>query len=447
MWAIYKLVGNFGWSVVIFTFIFKAATFPLTLKQQKNMAISQLFMPRVKEIQRNYRTNQTKMQEEMAKLQKEGYNPMGGCGSMALLLIITFGLIDVVYKPMTHFEHFDKSDIAIIKQIGMETDYAGAVLSNPADAEIIYSIADNKADKSALITSGTEPKVPDIDNAVSATKITNEQREKLGTFVELNFAELNSKESRISNATQKKIEQVNVYFTKGLQSELFTVKSYEQNPDAFVKSGKIGESTLARLTSLKDNMDFFGIDLGEVPKLGFNRLMLVPVISVVFSLSQMLLMQYINKKTNPDLAAQGGASMKIMLLFQPVFSFIIALQVPAGVGFYWATSYAFGILQSLLIYKFYPPEKMRAEAQEKLKMQTVKYNTTAVVRDVNNAGGVKEKRIADMSGKEQKEYYKKRLEEARKADAERYGEADAEEDFDLDKAIAERIKAEQGEQD
>ena len=106
MWACYALVQNVGWAIIIFTLIMRAAMFPINLKQQKNTAVSQLYMPRVREIQTKYKNNQQKQQEEMMKLQKEGYNPAGGCLPMVLTFVILFGVIDVVYKPMTHMEHF-----------------------------------------------------------------------------------------------------------------------------------------------------------------------------------------------------------------------------------------------------------------------------------------------------------------------------------------------------
>ena len=71
MWLCYLLVNNFGFAIIIFTLIVKAATFPLNLKQQKNQAKTQLFAPKVKEIQTKYRNNQMKMQEELAKLQQQ----------------------------------------------------------------------------------------------------------------------------------------------------------------------------------------------------------------------------------------------------------------------------------------------------------------------------------------------------------------------------------------
>ena len=78
MWPIYLLLQNFGWAILIFTVIVKIAMLPLQIKQQKNMAFSQLFAPKVKEIQQKYRNNRDKQAEEMQKLQAQGYNTAGG---------------------------------------------------------------------------------------------------------------------------------------------------------------------------------------------------------------------------------------------------------------------------------------------------------------------------------------------------------------------------------
>lgn len=55
MWVVYLLVNNFGWAMVIFAVIVKLAMFPLTLKQQKNMAKTQLFTPKMQELQKKIR--------------------------------------------------------------------------------------------------------------------------------------------------------------------------------------------------------------------------------------------------------------------------------------------------------------------------------------------------------------------------------------------------------
>ena len=116
--------------------------------------------------------------------------------------------------------------------------------------------------------------------------------------------------------------------------------------------------------------------------------------------------------------------MKIMLLMMPFVSLFIVFSVPAGAGFYWSVSYLFGIAQSLIMYKFWPSDKIRAEAQAKMEAQAEEreQKTTVVTVDADGNTTEKTERISKLTQKEIKELNKKKLEAARRADAEKYGE-------------------------
>ncbi|MCL2754939.1 MAG: YidC/Oxa1 family membrane protein insertase, partial [Oscillospiraceae bacterium] len=116
----YGLVGNVGGAIIIFTLIVRVLMFPLTVKQQKNQSKTQLFAPRIKDIQQKYRGNTAKMQEEMSKLTKEGYNPAAGCLPMLLTMVILFGVLGVVYKPMSYFENIHDDQVSAISVIALE---------------------------------------------------------------------------------------------------------------------------------------------------------------------------------------------------------------------------------------------------------------------------------------------------------------------------------------
>ncbi|MDE7360822.1 MAG: YidC/Oxa1 family membrane protein insertase [Oscillospiraceae bacterium] len=121
LYFIYKFIcSNVGIAIIIFTFVVKLAMLPLAVKQQKNTAKSAIFQPKVMEIQKKYKNNQQKQQEELMKLQQEGYKPMSGCGSMLLTFLLLFGVIDVVYKPLTHIVHMKSDAITAV----VEESYA-----------------------------------------------------------------------------------------------------------------------------------------------------------------------------------------------------------------------------------------------------------------------------------------------------------------------------------
>ena len=455
MWACYLLVNNFGWAIIIFTVLIKAAMFPLTLKQQKNMAKSQLFTPKVKEIQQKYRNNQEKMQEEMGKLQKEGYNPMGGCGTMLVTFLILFGVIDVVYKPMTHMEHLNWGDSTAVSTIvarAKQTDYALTLLANEDDLQIYLDYLSDpntltirtQKDIDALTDEAKatadiqeqvvipEEREFDINKAKSEiiytkndimTKygITEEQWNRLSSLTDETVATLADGKSRLSAQVKNSLNMAKNGSFVSLRQELAALRVYTDHKEAFADIA-ITQEAMDKLDNLSNNMQFAGLDLGATP--GFELpLILIPILSLIMSLAQMIISQIIQKKTNPDMPEQPGCA-KFTLYVMPLFSLYIAFQVPAGVGFYWAMSYLFGILQSLVVYKFWPTEKLKEQARKELEKKNVNLTATATVVDIDEQGNeIKvSKKMTDMSAKEIKEYQRKKLEEARKADAEKYGD-------------------------
>lgn len=455
MWACYLLVNNFGWAIIIFTVLIKAAMFPLTLKQQKNMAKSQLFTPKVKEIQQKYRNNQEKLQEEMGKLQKEGYNPMGGCGTMLVTFLILFGVIDVVYKPMTHMEHLNWGDSTAVSTIvarAKQTDYALTLLANEDDLQIYLDYLSDpntltirtQKDIDALTDEAKatadiqeqvvipEEREFDINKAKSEivytkndimTKygITEEQWNRLSSLTDETVATLADGKSRLSAQVKNSLNMAKNGSFVSLRQELAALRVYTDHKEAFADIA-ITQEAMDKLDNLSNNMQFAGLDLGATP--GFELpLILIPILSLIMSLAQMIISQIIQKKTNPDMPEQPGCA-KFTLYIMPLFSLYIAFQVPAGVGFYWAMSYLFGILQSLVVYKFWPTEKLKEQARKELEKKNVNLTATATVVDIDEQGNeIKvSKKMTDMSAKEIKEYQRKKLEEARKADAEKYGD-------------------------
>ena len=457
MWVCYLLVNNFGWAIIIFTVLIKGAMFPLTLKQQKNMAKSQLFTPKVKEIQQKYRNNQEKMQEEMAKLQKEGYNPMGGCGTMLVTFLILFGVIDVVYKPMTHMEHLnwgDSSAVSTIVAKAKQTDYALTLLANEDDLKIYLDYLDSPD----TLTIRTQRDIDKLGDAAKETAVvqeqvtipeerefnintakadilftkqdvmntyglTEEQWNRISSLTDDTVATLTANTSRLSTQVKNALNMAKSANFVSLRQELAALRVYTEHKEAFTGIAVTQES-MDKLERLSNNMQFAGLDLGATP--GFELpLVLIPILSLIMSLAQMIISQIIQKKTNPDMPEQPGCA-KATLYIMPLFSLYIAFQVPAGVGFYWAMSYLFGILQSLIVYKFWPTEKLKEQAKAELDKKNVNITATATVVDIDEEGNeVKvSKKMSDMSAKEIKEYQRRKIEEARKADAEKYGDED-----------------------
>lgn len=103
MELLYKVIPNWGVSIIIMTAILKFAMFPLTAKSAKSTRKMQEMQPRMQEIQAKYKDNPQEMQKETAKMYKQlGYNPMAGC----LPLILQFIILIAMYNLFNNYFEF-----------------------------------------------------------------------------------------------------------------------------------------------------------------------------------------------------------------------------------------------------------------------------------------------------------------------------------------------------
>lgn len=100
---IYYVVGNYGWTIILFTLIMKLIMFPLTLKQQKSLKQTQAIQPKLAKLQEKYKYDQEKLSQETMKLYQEaGVNPMGGCLPMLIQFPILIALYNIIRKPISY---------------------------------------------------------------------------------------------------------------------------------------------------------------------------------------------------------------------------------------------------------------------------------------------------------------------------------------------------------
>lgn len=113
MRMLYQMIPNFAVTMIVFTVIIKLLMLPLMIKQQKSMAKMSVFTPMINEIQQKYKNNQEKMQEEMVKFQQEyGYSPTAGCLPMLINMLVLFGMVEVVYRPVQYILGIPKEAIS-----------------------------------------------------------------------------------------------------------------------------------------------------------------------------------------------------------------------------------------------------------------------------------------------------------------------------------------------
>ncbi|MBQ1181390.1 MAG: membrane protein insertase YidC [Treponema sp.] len=103
MELLYKLIPNWGVSIILMTILLKLAMFPFTRKQSLSTLKMQEIQPKIQAVQEKYRDNPQKQQEMLAKVYQEaGYNPMSGC----LPMIVQFFVLFAMYNLFNNYFEF-----------------------------------------------------------------------------------------------------------------------------------------------------------------------------------------------------------------------------------------------------------------------------------------------------------------------------------------------------
>ncbi|MDD6345059.1 MAG: YidC/Oxa1 family membrane protein insertase [Oscillospiraceae bacterium] len=138
MRLIYNLVNNYGVAIIIFTLVTKIIFLPVSYKTQKSSARMQALNPKLEKLRKSYQNNPQKLQEEQMKLyQEEGVNPMGSCLPAVIQMVLIFGVLDVVYRPLTHILDFGKGVVADAVNIASGIIGGKGIQSNDLRRELI----------------------------------------------------------------------------------------------------------------------------------------------------------------------------------------------------------------------------------------------------------------------------------------------------------------------
>jgi len=101
--ALHKLGLNYGVILIIFAFLIRIITGPLTKKSHKSSQNMQKIQPEIKKIQEKHKNDSQRMNREVMKLYTEkGVNPLGGCLPMLIQMPLLFSLF-IVFRSTIEF--------------------------------------------------------------------------------------------------------------------------------------------------------------------------------------------------------------------------------------------------------------------------------------------------------------------------------------------------------
>ena len=146
---IYDIVGSYGWAIILFQILTKILMLPLQVKSKKGMRAQARLQPKIAELEKRYKNDKNKYQEELSKLYtKEGVNPMAGCLPMLITLPILMGLYWPISQPLTYLMNLTAAQIEEIKMtlgFAIETNVAEITLAQQIyeNFDLVKHISDN----------------------------------------------------------------------------------------------------------------------------------------------------------------------------------------------------------------------------------------------------------------------------------------------------------------
>ena len=313
--GINSLVGNYGWSMVIFTVLIKLLISPLDYKSRKGMRRTQLIQPEIAKLQKKYANDKDKMNQKMAELyRKENISPMSGC----LPMLISMPLLFIMFAAMRNVANMELAKQAIDLLVsGVQTNESWLWIQNiwMPDSPFYAAIADQQ--NLQIIPADIWAKV-----YASLTDSTRASLEGLG---------INA--GNISGASIFQLLQA----TEVYQAE--TALWHE----------------LPKLNLLITQLSIYAKP---------NGWFLLPILACVTQ----LLMSATTQQQPQQPAAEGQPDTgKFMKYFFPVFSLFICASSNASFALYWVVSNVFAWAEQLIFNKVFEIQDRKGNTGKSVK--------------------------------------------------------------------------------
>ena len=138
--ALYTVFNNYGIAIIVFSVILRIILIPITIKQQTSLKKSAKLQEEMKEIQRKYKNNPEKLNQETIDLYKrEKLSPFAGCFSSIIQLVIILSVFWLVSQPLTYMKKIDVNIIneykTQLQQEGNQSTYSEIAIINRFGAE------------------------------------------------------------------------------------------------------------------------------------------------------------------------------------------------------------------------------------------------------------------------------------------------------------------------
>ena len=284
---LYSIFSNYGIAIILFSILLRIILIPITIKQQKSMKKSAALQQEMMEMQKKYKNNPEKLNQETIELYKrEKMSPFSGCLSSILQIIIILSVFWLVSQPLTYMMRIDNTLIEKYTNEMKEEGYN----QNNAYAQI-------------GVLDYAETKYKELEEQLKQENVENraELEEKLNEY----------------NQLRLNMEFLGLDLSKVPTQSLNDWKVYII-PVLYVITSAIS----IKITTMTQNKK--------------NK--------------KEIIVQNENK-TEPDPMDQMQQMNKSMMYMMPMMAVMIAIIAPLGLALYWLVSNVLMILERLVINK------------------------------------------------------------------------------------------------
>ncbi len=335
-------IANIGITIILFTVIIRLCLAPSIFKQNKSSRITKHIQPEINKVTKKYRGK--KDQESMLAQQAETRKIQEKYG-----ISMTGGCLTSIIQMPIFFALYN-----VIQNV-------------PAYVNKVYNLYRPIADK----IYGNEDaiaKLTEFQNEYATTKAIKLDPNNINTIIDV-----------LAKFPSEAWDKFSALFDK--QDAI--VAAIDQNSE--------------KITEIYSFIG--GIDLTVVPGFALTTAIIIPILSMVF--------QYLSLNVTP-MQSTGDAtqdatmkSMKTMMKVFPIMSFFVCVNVPAGVGLYWAAGslISFATSKSFKIYFDHCDmdkvvEKARKKAEKKIAKRKAKGKKTFMEKMQEAASGEQQQKAS-----------------------------------------------------
>lgn len=365
----HKWIGNYGWTVVVFTLFLKVIMLPLDFWQRyasrKSTLKMQKMQPIIEEIDRRYGPNTQRSNQEKQKLyKKSGFSMMSTCLPMILSMVIFF----VMFAGLRNYSTY--STITSFRELSNEyyDVYYEQIVANGGEVSEVCKAQYEHIKE--VTTKGTDEYI-ELNAKIKAIDEARKVDKKV-----------------CDDAQATAIDAVKEYYVNNHESWLWIQNVWQ--PDTWVEimpkyddsaNGIKNQINLGSYPDSSKGINTYNIIQKAVLETGtrgtsgkWNGLMILPFMSIGLSFLSMYISQLLERKNRKGQVVQNqqqAATNKTMMIIMPLMMAVFGFMYTGAFAIYMVVNYTMSILTMVALRT--PVEKI---VEKKLGKEEEKNNSS-----------------------------------------------------------------------